>query len=448
MIGNLSAIISLASCHKIAESQPVSVQPVPPQTIVRPTDVRPLPGKLDNVPMVNSNSPEWLKKEGILLSTFPAIGKADPKAHLGYPLSGQFEYFDHHYILNPPDLKTIYIGIVAYNPGRDPIQLTIPDAASNLVLPLPGTTPRPYGDGTRVSDAILKGVHSPDIPKSILIPPQTYRMLLNQPIPVKGLKRPLNGRSTHLRLNSRNAKTNEPALIYVASLAMYAKFLPNGQEQAPTLTAWTTLLNQGNLAQPRDKTPTPPQAVGGSLVYGRVSGVQQGSRWAANLTSPNREVLNLPTPDKPISYALSTLRGGNFGTKQVQAATLLVRYGDTAYEAHGNYDVHYDLTAPLYNNSDRPQTVKVFIETPLNLANNTSLTFHQKATSSAVFAGLVRLRYKDDTGQPVEQYVTVKQQRGQITQPLLTVALQPKETRPVQVDFLYPPDSTPPQVLT
>lgn len=41
-----------------------------------------------------------------------------------------------------------------------------------------------------------------------------------------------------------------------------------------------------------------------------------------------------------------------------------------------------------------------------------------------------------------------KQSRGQIVKPLLTLQLQPQETRNVRVDFLYPPDSTPPQVIT
>jgi hypothetical protein len=68
--------------------------------------------------MINSNSPEWLKKEGILLSTFPPTNKAYPKAHLGYPLTGKFELFDHHYILNPPESQTIYLGFLVPNPNK------------------------------------------------------------------------------------------------------------------------------------------------------------------------------------------------------------------------------------------------------------------------------------------------------------------------------------------
>lgn len=40
------------------------------------------------------------------------------------------------------------------------------------------------------------------------------------------------------------------------------------------------------------------------------------------------------------------------------------------------------------------------------------------------------------------------QRRGQRGEPLALLRLQPGERRLVKVDFLYPPDATPPQVLT
>ncbi len=58
------------------EAQPDTLQAATPEVIIQPGEVRPLPGKPDNIPMFNSNSPEWVKKEGILLSTFPTNGKA------------------------------------------------------------------------------------------------------------------------------------------------------------------------------------------------------------------------------------------------------------------------------------------------------------------------------------------------------------------------------------
>lgn len=418
------------------------------QTITRLTDVRVLPGKLDAIPMVNSNSPEWPKQEGILLSTFPATGKAFPVAHLGYPISGAFELFDHHYMLNPPAGKTLYLGILVHNPAKQPSQLRIEAAASNLVLALPKQPPTEDGDGTRASDATLKGLRQARFPAQLTIPAGGYQMLLNQPIDLEGLKRPLNGRSTHIRLNSLDQRGRTPALIYVASLAQYGKMLPNGQTRPPTLPEWQSLLKSGNLAKPRDKTPTAPQATGGALIYGRVAGVQEGVKWQADLVDPGQKQLLIPESGKAISFVVATLRGGTLGTQQTQSAKMLARYADTAYEAHGNYCVHYDLTAPLFNATSTTQTVTVALETPLKIENKTALTFQTPPQSSAVFAGLVRVRYRNDQGERIESYIKVKQLRGQVVEPLLKVSLKPQERRSVQVDFLYPPDSTPPQVLT
>ena len=55
------------------------------QIILERQEMRPLMGKLDDVPMFNSNSPEIVQTEGILLSAFPPEGMAHPKAHLNFP---------------------------------------------------------------------------------------------------------------------------------------------------------------------------------------------------------------------------------------------------------------------------------------------------------------------------------------------------------------------------
>jgi hypothetical protein len=55
--------------------------PPPPLEVLQPQEVRPLPGKLDDVPVFNSNSPELVQTEGILLSTFPPRQKSTSAAH-------------------------------------------------------------------------------------------------------------------------------------------------------------------------------------------------------------------------------------------------------------------------------------------------------------------------------------------------------------------------------
>ncbi|MGL5083314.1 MAG: DUF3370 domain-containing protein [Microcoleaceae cyanobacterium] len=444
---------------QLETAQAIAPQGVP-QVVIQPNEVRPLPGKLNSIPMFNSNSPEWVKQEGILLSTFPQSGKATPAAHLNFPLKGEFELFAHHFVHTPPESKTLYIGILVQNPGTKAVTVDVLEAASYLMEPDAPFKQQPVmsenpdgkiysGPGIRAVDTVLRGQRQAGFSAQLTIPPGESRMLMNHPIPVTGLERPVNGRSTFMRLKSRNS-SNAPATVYVASLAMYAKRNPQNQEIAPTLTDWQGLLTQGKLALPRDKTPTPPNQVGGELIYSRVAGVQIGSRWQSDLTDTGKTTLTIPQSDAGLSYVIGTVRAGTLGTQQVQSAPLAVRYPDTAYESHANYGVHYDLTLPLLNPTTQPQTVAITIETPMKedkLSQN-GLMFRQPPWDFPYFRGTVRLRYKNDSGQDLTRYVHLWQRRGQLVDPLATIKLQPQETRRVRVDFRYPPDVVPPQVLT
>lgn len=439
------------------QAQTPSPSPTPaksaPQEILVNNEVRSLPGSLDNVPMLNSDSPEWVKKEGILLSTFPPEGKKVPAAHLNFPFQGQFNLFAHHFTHTPPNLQTLYIGAIVHNPGKQPVTIEVLQAASYLMEPdapfkqKPPISENPQGEvysghGIRAVDNILRGVRQPNFPAKLVLAPGESKMLLNGSIPVRELPKPINGRSTFMALKSSGK-------VYAATLALYAKKNPDGSDRAPTLKEWQDLLYNGSLALPRDKTPTPPGAPG-NLIYSRVAGVQQGSRWQAQLVDKNSTNLTIPQRGKAYSYGIATLRGGRLGTDQVQTAKLLVRYPDTAYEAHGNYGVHYDLTFPLHNTTDRPQEVAIALETPLKedkLVKN-GLRFRKPPLDFPYFRGTVRLRYQDDRGQKVTRYVHLWHRVGQVVEPMVKLKLATGEKRSVQVDFIYPPDSTPPQVLT
>lgn len=437
----------------IAQSPNPPIPAPTPLEIVQTGEVRSLPGQLDKVPMFNSNSPEWVKTEGILLSTFPPEGKKVPAAHLNFPFQGEFTLFAHHHTHTPPKLQTLYTGIIVNNPGKQPITLEILQAATYQMQEAPfkekpAMLENPNGEvfsgpGIRAVDRVLRGMRQPDFPAQLVIPPGESRMLLNHPTPVQGLEKPINGRSTFMHLNSSGK-------IYVASLTLYAKKNPDGSDRAPTLQEWQQLLETGNFAGPREPIPTPPTATSGKLIYGRVGGVQLGSKWKATLADKDRENLAIPQPGKAISYAISTLRGGRLGTEQIQAGKMLARYPDTAHEAHGNYGVYYDLTVPLINRSDKPQTVTVTLETPLkeDKLSKGGLRFRIPSLDFPFFRGTVRLRYTDESGESVTRYVHLWHRFGQVLEPLLILDLKAQEARTVRVDFLYPPDSTPPQVLT
>jgi Protein of unknown function (DUF3370) len=432
-----------------------------PQEFTVPQIVRSLPGSLDTIPVFNSNSPELVQHEGILLSTFPPAGKQHPAAHLDLPLQGRFDVFAHHIAKakTPEDLRTLYLGILLHNPSDRPIQVDILQAASYLSQPdapfadLPAVADNPSGQvyagpGSRAMDDVLRGKRQADFPPFLVIPPGQSRMLMNLPIPVKTLTPPLNGRSSLLRLFSRDR-------LYVASLALFAKPTAEGGERAPTVEEWQQLLETSDVAGPRDRPPTPLDLKGGKFAYGRVAGVSQGSRWVAQVVdNPQASLtdwyLSIPETGQAFSYGLSTLVRGTLGTGQVQTAPMLVRYADTAYQAHGNYTTAYQLTLPLRNLTGQGQRVAIALETPLKFDAPTAgtLRFFDPLPRNVFFRGTVRLRYNDDAGCPQTRYVHLVQRRGQQGPALIMLNMPPATHRLVQVDLLYPPDATPPQVLT
>ncbi|MBW4647228.1 MAG: DUF3370 domain-containing protein [Kastovskya adunca ATA6-11-RM4] len=435
----------------LAQASPA---PTPIQEVVQPQEVRALPGQLDKVPMFNSNSPEWVKTEGILLSTFSPTGKAVAEAHLNFPFTGRFDLFVHHQTHTPKDLQTFYLGVMLHNPGSKPVTVEVLQAATYLVTESPYITLPNYlenpdntvyaGPGDRVVTDVLQGKVQANFPQKLVIPPGQSRMLLNHPMPVRNLQKPINGRSGLMHLNSNGA-------VHAASLMMFAKKNADGSDKAPTLAEWQALLNTGNLAGPRDKAPTPPEQATGQLIYGRVAGVAEGSRWQARLVDPaGGKDLTIPQSGSAFSYGINTLRGGTLGTSQIQTAPMLARYPDTAYAAHGNYAVEYNLKLPLYNPTSETQAVTFTLETPLkeDKLSQGGLRFRIPSLDYRFFRGTVRLRYSNEQGQPLTRYVHVWQRTGQVLEPLETLIMPPGSRKMVDVDLIYPPDSTPPQVLT
>lgn len=446
--------------------------------ITVPQDVRPLPGELDSVPVFNSNSPEIISGDGILLSTFPSRGKSDPSAHLNYAFNGRFDVFSHHVARGQDDrdTRTVYEAILVHNPGRRAVTLNVRDGASHISQDSPWNeiasgvsnlySNNFSGPGSRVTSDVLRGRRQASLPSQVIIPPRESRLLLNAPIPLRQLSVAtdgtlppgsaitpppvsassgegprLNGRSTLIRLNSSGP-------VYVASLAMHAP-QSNGNERVPTIDEWKQLLFRGRLMTPRDQPPSRPGSRGTPFRYGRVSGVSLGSQWRANLSDRGSSQLAIPAPGEQISYGLSLLERNTFGTGQVQSAPVIERYGDTAYRGNGNYGVEYSLTMPLHNNTDAPRTVSLSIQTPIqNDGLSDALQFFASPAERVFFRGTVLFVYKADDGRSRAAYSYVVQNQGQQGQPLVSLTLAPGEQRDVRMQMLYPPDATPPQVLT
>lgn len=409
--------------------------------------IRPLDGSLNQIPVFNSNSPELVLAEGILLSTFPPNNKDNPQAHLNFAFQGEFDVFAHHVAraVDENDKRTLYLGIILHNPTDETVSVDILQGASYLSQPDAPFIPLPpklegsnifAGPGSRVTGDILRGKRQDIFPSEITLAPRESKMLLNVPIPVQSLTPPLNGRSTYVRLNSDGK-------VYIASLAMYR----DGENNPPDLSSWKELLTKGDLSTPRDRVPTPPKAQG-QRIYGRVAGVSEGNLWKTDLVdSPSSTILTIPRVGESFSYGLSTLVGGSLGTNQIQTAPLLRRYEDTAYSAHGNYGVQYSLTLPLFNDTEGDRTVTVKISTPIK-QDSQGVNFFESPANRVFFRGLVQVKYNDERNIPRLRYFHLVQNRGERGQDLVRIIIPPQSQNLVSVDFLYPPDATPPQILT
>ena len=89
------------------------------------------------------------------------------------------------------------------------------------------------------------------------------------------------------------------------------------------------------------------------------------------------------------------------------------------------------------------------LQTPLqNESLRNALAFLEPHDSRIFFRGTVLFLYKNDQGERRADYIHLVQRRGQLGPPLVELTLAPGEERSVEVHLLYPPDATPPQVLT
>lgn len=423
-------------------------------------EIRPLPGGLDSIPTFNSNSPEVVENSGILLSTFPPTGKQVPTAHLNFPFTGRFDVFTHHITRARDQAEThpFYQGILMHNPTNETVVVEVLTGASYLTSPdaffinLPPMVDNSFGDvfsgpGSRVMNEVLRQRRQAIFPKYIDIPAKGYQMLLNLPIPLGNRVPVSNARSTMMRLSSNGR-------IYLANLAMKAPKNADNSYRSPTVEEWRNLLVTGKLVSPRDSVPTPLEPeVKFPIVFSRVAGVSQGTQWKGQITdNSNSSFLSIPNPGQAFSYPIATIHQVTLGTQQVQSAKMLVRYPDTAYFAHANYGIEYDLIVPLQNKTRATQTISVIFSSPLKNSeadppNQNELVF-LNGSDRIFFRGTVRVSYLDEVGEEHTRYFHLVQPEGNEGKPLVTLTMLPGSHTRIQVNFLYPPDATPPQVLT
>ena len=440
---------ALASLAVPVASGTAVAQPVE----LRPQRVAPLPGGLDGVPLVNDNNPELITAAGILISTFAGKGRGVSEAHLDAPLDGRFDLFSHHVYAGKADSldSTLWLAVVAQPRGAAPVTLRVlagstalsqsldPSQPGAPFLPLPqlmpqGLEPVYAGPGSRVATELLGRQRSALLPAQWTLPPGQLSTLLLVPLPVRGLDPLLNGRNLQLRLQSSGP-------VDVATLAAFGA---NGQPPPPQ--TWAALLD-GPLS-PKEHRASPKGAPG-PMIYSRVSGVQLGSTWTARITDPGKPYLALPST--PVSWPIAALERGTLGTGQIQTAALRTFYPGTAWAAHGNYGVEYDLTLPLRNTGTASAAVQLAVESPLKSdPAQGGLRFNTSPAKAVMFRGTVEVSGLDGAGPRPSgrQGFHLVLRNGQQGPALGTITLAPGAERSVRVRLIYPADATPPQVLS
>jgi len=291
------------------------------------------------------------------------------------------------------------------------------------------------GPGSRVATELLSRQRSPLLPQQWTLTPGQPTVLLVLPLPVRGLDPLLNGLNLQLRLQSEGP-------VSVATVAAFGK-----GDQPPPQDSWAALLD-GPLS-PREHSPTPRDNKKGPIIYSRVNGVQVGSTWRATITDPGQRWLSASRA--PISWPISSLERGSLGTGQVQTAELKRFYPGTAWAAHGNYGVEYDLAIPLRNDTKAPVQLQLALESPLKTdATVGGLRFNASPARAVMFRGSVEVSGLDAAdGQAAgRRSFHLIQRAGQQGPVLGTLSLAPGGQRQLRVRLIYPADATPPQVLS
>ena len=464
-----------------------------PEWVQRAQALRPLPGRLDRTLVFNDNNPESITASGILLSTFPGAGYGDPHAHLDAVFSGPFAVFSHHVYARKPDAPaTAWVALLARNRSDRALEISLTQGATYLsqpdapFLPLPslleenlgvaapttagrqqqlaqqapsadpeanpgrpvpsplararldeqslrqglaGLGPIYAGPGSRVAGVLLQGGSSTRLPAAWHLAPGAVRPLLVLPIPTARLTPEINGRNLQLHLHS----TGPVSLASVAVL----------QDQPPDPETLLQILD--GPVSPKDHRASPPGG-DGPIVYSRVSGVQRGVRWHGRLTDPGQPFVSVRSA--PLGWPVSALAGNTLATGQVQTAPLEQFYPGTAWAAHGNYGVTYDLVVPLLNDTPEPVQLQLAFESPLEQQPGSDLLrFRVPPAPQVSFRGVVAVAGLDGDTTRWRRFHLV-QRRGQLGPLLGNVSLNPGERRELRVRLIYPADATPPQLLS
>lgn len=452
------------------------IEAAPAGPIVDKVRIYPLPGGLDDRPMLNDNSPEWLSQSGILVSTLPNRGQTN-SPFLDFAFNGDFGVFSHHYFVDRFNgEKQLYLGLVASNFGTKAVNVTLRQGASYLSQPgephhrplpvvthHPGTAPDAAPDptlyagaGDRAALDMLAG--RGELQNQVFrIPAGSSGLIASLPVitdkvtqglTLDGKWHAYNGRSSLMHLHADGP-------VYMSSLAWVAKRADGGFAE-PSLDDYRSLIHAGKFSGWREKfsnydEQNPPR---GSFLYGRVAGVSPGVKWQGRLWQGEQRS-QLPGPGEKAGYPIASTYIKRFGTGQNQSGKMLRRYADSPPENHGNYGLVYDLELPFVNDTAADQTYTLSLTEPLNPFSGPQIapdplrevTYADPPTGSLMFQGSVRLQWKDAQGRQQQQYSHLSMHNGRLSPPFWKVTVPAGKSIDARLSLVYPADVTPPQLL-
>jgi hypothetical protein len=410
--------------------------------------VYPLPGSLDKTDVFNSDRPETITQDGILLSTLPG----DAAVNLDWTFRGHFGVFSHHVAhMSSGNSRPLHIALLAFNQGPTAITLERSSGVTFLTRPdapfitLPTLTVDPggttfAGPGDRVTTALLHEMPAQAAENWTLVAGAS-RLISDAAVPVAVNGAPgANAKSTIAEYNS-----NGPV-----ALAEVARFATD--DAGPTEADFQTILAKGVLAGPADTEatlmdPTRPPPAGG-FRYGRVAGISVGETWAGTLFGePSSPAL--PALGNAVGFPIASLYLNNLGTGQIQSAALAKRLPGSAYQSHGNYGVTYDLTIPLENTDAFAQTYTLGFSSPLKISDgDTSGIHYVTGLSQVMFRGTLRLTWSDPVAGHQQRFYHHVLHNGEQPPPFEALRVEAHSKVVALLRLIYPADCTPPQLLT
>ena len=382
---------------------------------------KPLNGTFNNVPVLHSNQPEIVKGPGILVNTAPGQAIAAetnrPLQNATYTFNGEFGLHMHHKYYPEDSNKLggrrarglLTVAAIAINPGSTPITLRFqqgsvknsfeaPYQANNLmgVKPL-GRRPWNTGPGDATAVQILRGELDRRLPESVVIPPNSKKVIVSSFLPARGI---MNG--------LLHGKSDGPFQMAVVAA-----------EETKDENELIAVLNRGRLAPGRIYLNRLREIQAGT-VFSRVAGVALGDEYKASI----RHDLD----QGPLHVPFTSTRKHHFGTRDIQVNPLTTKMVDSAVNNVGTYGVRFDIDLNLSGEGTHDLVLS-----------------HPVASGRPPFTAFRgSIGIKTDEGY---QEVHVGMRSGQSLS-IAKLNLKRKSLNKVTVSVVYPADATPGHLLS